>query len=279
MTTLRFVTLNALLLAATSAHADDAPPAQPIQVIILGTYHFGNPGHDLHNVDADDVTTPRRQAELADVAKRLEQFKPTRVAIEAVVDAPDLKVAAYRKFTPADLGKTRNESVQIGYRIAHDARLADVYGIDELSDTIDYFPYDKVQSYAKQHGTEARLTAMQAKVGALISDFTASQKSSTVAALLAQMNEPPRIRSMHADFYYGLLPFGDAKTQAGAELNAYWYMRNAKIFGKLMQVARPGDRILVVYGAGHAYWLRHFVENTPGFQLVEPNRYLTGKQP
>lgn len=277
MTALRLLALCAFLVAAWPARADDQPPAPPIQVLVLGTYHFGNPGHDLHNVDADDVTTPRRQAELADLARRLEQFKPTRVAIEAVVDAPDLKVAAYRKFTPADLGKVRNESVQIGYRIAHDVGLADIYGIDELSDTIDYFPYDKVQSYAKQHGTAARLDAMQARVGAIINEFTASQKTATITALHARMNEPARIRSMHADFYYGLLPFGDTKAEPGAELNAFWYMRNAKIFAKLMHVARPGDRIVVVYGSGHAYWLRHFAETTPGFQLVEPNRYLTAK--
>jgi len=37
---------------------------------------------------------------------------------------------------------------------------------------------------------------------------------------------------------------------AGAELNAYWYMRNAKIFSKLMTASRPGDRIVVVLVAG-----------------------------
>ncbi len=41
-----------------------------------------------------------------------------------------------------------------------------------------------------------------------------------------------------------------------------------------MQVAKPGDRILVVFGAGHAYWLRDFVQHTPGFQLAEPTAYL-----
>lgn len=73
-----------------------------------------------------------------------------------------------------------------------------------------------------------------------------------------------------------MLGFGDALSQPGAELNAGWYERNAKIFAKLMMVAKPGDRIVIVYGAGHAYWLRHFIENTPGFQLVDPAPYLAG---
>ncbi len=72
----------------------------------------------------------------------------------------------------------------------------------------------------------------------------------------------------------GLLAFGDEKEQPGADLNAAWYLRNAKIFAKLTQIAQPGDRVLVVFGAGHAFWLRHFAEHTPGFSLAEPNDFL-----
>ena len=56
--------------------------------------------------------------------------------------------------------------------------------------------------------------------------------------------------------------------------NAAWYQRNAKIFAKLMQIVQPDDRILVIFGSGHSFWLRHFVQNTPGFQLIEPGDYL-----
>ena len=88
------------------------------------------------------------------------------------------------------------------------------------------------------------------------------------------MNEATRALSDHQNFYYGLLAIGDAKEQPGAELNAAWYQRNARIFAKLVQVARPGDRVIVMFGAGHAFWLRHFVQNAPGFQLIEPRDYL-----
>ncbi len=52
------------------------------------------------------------------------------------------------------------------------------------------------------------------------------------------------------------------------------YLRNAKIFAKLMRQAKPGDRIVVVYGAGHNYWLRHFAGATPGYVSVDPMPYL-----
>jgi predicted proteasome-type protease len=53
-----------------------------------------------------------------------------------------------------------------------------------------------------------------------------------------------------------------------------WYMRNAKMFAKLGLVAQPGERVLVLVGSGHLYWLRHFVEQTGGYDLVEPGQYL-----
>ncbi|HZR06384.1 MAG TPA: DUF5694 domain-containing protein [Candidatus Udaeobacter sp.] len=66
------------------------------------------------------------------------------------------------------------------------------------------------------------------------------------------------------------------RQQHAARRGSQWVLvlRNAKIFARLTRIAKPGDRILVTFGAGHCYWLRHLVRNTPGFVLVEANDYL-----
>ena len=66
---------NINLLAQSST-----PASPPIQVMVLGTYHFDNPGQDLHNMKVDSVLMPAKQAELADVASRLAKFNPTKIA-------------------------------------------------------------------------------------------------------------------------------------------------------------------------------------------------------
>jgi hypothetical protein len=61
--------LSLLLGVAVSASAfvpADGPKAKPAkqtkaQVMILGSYHMGNPGADISNMQADDVRTPERQ--------------------------------------------------------------------------------------------------------------------------------------------------------------------------------------------------------------------------
>lgn len=268
-------TLLALLaLLPAAAVAAPAPPA-PIEVMVLGTYHFANPGHDKVNVKVDDVTVPRRQRELAALAEAIAGFAPTRVMVEVERPGPAFDVAAYRAFTPAVLATDRNEIVQIGYRIAARAKLATVQGIDEQpgAGEPDYFPYDKVDAFAAAHGQQAILANAFAPVQAEAQRMEALQANTSIPAMLIPYNDPASPTGGQAG-YYALLAIGDGDAQPGAELNAMWYLRNAKIFAKLIAAARPGDRIVVVYGAGHGYWLRHFAATTPGFKLVDPRPYL-----
>lgn len=246
-----------------------AEPAKPVEVMVLGTWHFNNPGRDIHNIKSDDVTAPRRQAELQAVADALATFRPTKVMIERVPKTPDLVDPGYAAFTPADLGRDRNEIVQIGYRVARQLGLRQVHAIDVVGD----FPWGKVVEFAQAKGQADRLEAINGKVGEAIKAFERKQPTATLAELLADHNDPDGFQSS-IEGYYELLQFGDAGAQPGAELNAAWYLRNARIWSNLMQAAEPGDRILVVYGSGHNYWLRHFAAETPGYRNVDPAPFL-----
>ena len=263
-----------LLPSAIVRGQSSQPTPAAIQVMVLGTYHFGNPGLDLHNMKVDSVLTPEKQTELSDVASRLAKFHPDKIAVEGISDRPDFALESYGKFVPEKLSSNPDERVQIAFRLAHQLGQKTIYGIDEQSKTIDYFPFDKVEGYAKKHGQSAALDALQQKVEQMMKQMETAQKTKSIRLMLADLNEPARIAADHQNFYYALLPFGNEKEQPGAELNAAWYQRNAKIFAKLTQIAKPGDHVFIVFGSGHAFWLRHFVQNTPGFELVEPNNYL-----
>src|SRR3954469_20066483 len=81
-----------LLLALAIAGSTFAPAQQAAtarseparaEVLVLGTYHMANPGHDIFNMKADDVLAPKRQAEIAELIEVLKRFNPTKIAIEA----------------------------------------------------------------------------------------------------------------------------------------------------------------------------------------------------
>src|SRR5437660_7033464 len=73
--------LAALTISITSWAQSEARP----EILVLGTYHMANPGHDIHNVQADDVLSSKRQQEIAELIDVLKKFRPTKIAVEADV--------------------------------------------------------------------------------------------------------------------------------------------------------------------------------------------------
>lgn len=170
--------VGALALAA----AAPPPEAKPIEVMVLGTYHFGNPGRDLHNVKAVDVTTPQRQAELQALADAVAEFRPTKVMVEVLPKSPDLIDTRFAGYTPEMLRRNPNETVQIGYRIAHQLKLGKVYAIDEQSGPgePDYFPFEKVAGFAKANGNAAALDEINAYGAAITQRIEKQQQTMTI---------------------------------------------------------------------------------------------------
>ena len=265
-----------MALVLPAAALAQTPDPAPIEVRVLGTYHMGNPGQDLHNARIDPVTTPPKQAELEAVAEALARFRPTAIAVEQVArNQSDMLDHRYPAFTPADLLTNPDERVQVGYRLAHRLGLERVYAIDEQDreGQPSYFPFEEVQSWAEANGRSPVLGAMHEQVATMIGEMEARQQADTVGSVLRWMNRPESAATDQT-FYTAMLAFGAGDVQPGAILNGRWYTRNALIFARLMQAAKPGDRIVVIYGSGHSYWLRQFVQTTPGFRLVETNDYL-----
>src|SRR5579884_2218006 len=145
--------ITLLVAAITATLAVSQIDRQPVQVMVVGTWHFDNPGRDVVNIRAEDVLTDRRQAELQAVTEGLAAFHPTKIMVERVAGAPDLFDPHYREFAPAELRRNRDERVQIAYRVAARLRIENVYAIDEQStgDGPDYFPIDREVDYAKDH--------------------------------------------------------------------------------------------------------------------------------
>ncbi|MBO6525886.1 DUF5694 domain-containing protein [Erythrobacter sp.] len=265
-----------LTVFSAPAWAEEQPaePA-PVEVMVLGMYHFANPGLDVVNIDVDDVLAPRRQGEIGVLVDTLAEWRPTRIVVENQAEAPALEMADFDR-TEELLKTTRNESVQVGYRLARQLGHEAVYGYDEQpgEGEPDYFPMGKVQAFAAENGGEELLANLFAEVQAMAAEEQARLPDQTIAESLLTHNDPARVEAMHDRLYYSLLKIGDGDAQPGAELNAYWYMRNAKMFAKIDMIAEPGDRVLVLAGSGHATWLRHFVRHMPGYELVEALPYV-----
>lgn len=248
-------------------------------LLILGTYHMSNPGLDSYNVEADDVRSPRRQREIAELVDRLIRFRPTIVAVEAKYGSsawPD----RYERWLTGDYELGRDETAQIGFRIVRRSGLENVWPVDYpmwmngwRNDEIDWGRLEAQRSAEdSSEGQEEQEDAAPARM-------TEDQRrllESTTSEYLAWLNSPEKIDRDHVTYLRMLLPHDGIGIYSRADQVRNWYERNLRIFTNLNRLVKHGeDRIILIIGSGHLKLLRQFAADAPYFCLVDTPSYLT----
>jgi len=275
----------ALSLAAAAPAAAQTPPAlQPVQLLserriderpalmVLGTAHLANNNADVLRTEVDDVMSPARQAEIEAVVEALARWRPTRIAVEIDTTGQarlDRRYADYRAGTYA---LTAGEVDQIGLRLASRLGHERVYAVDWND-----MPPGEEADYdwevgAAAAGEQARMATLRNPArGQRTTDLV---RSRPIPAWLAVMNSPEFLLGMHRTYYeYALL--GGPEVNQGANWVGAWHGRNLKIFANLVRLADdPGERVLVIYGAGHAFLLNRFAEESGAFNVERPGAWL-----
>ncbi len=262
-----FLILGVMAISVACWAQADARP----EILVLGTYHMANPGHDMFNLKADDVQSPKRQQEIAQLIEVLKKFHPTKIAIES--DVTSQKAGQqYSDYLAGKYTLSRNEDDQIGYRLAKELGHQKIYPVDVDGD----FPVQRVMNYAKANGRSEKLDAMTAGWGAMVKEQGEFLQSHTVLESLEYMNSDARAARDMA-LYFAIVPFGEPWEYAGPDLLAAWYERNIRIYHNIANlIDSPNDRILVIYGAGHLAWLRQDVANDASVKLRKLSE-LSGK--
>lgn len=266
----RFFALAALMGVAWGPGfaSAQATAEEPAQVLILGTYHFANPGLDVVQTEVPDVLEPEKQDEIARIVEALSGFRPTRVAVERrPADAPRLD-SLYRAFRAGEHALTRNETQQLGFRLAD---RFDLEGVDPF-DHPGEFPFEAMMEYAERHDPDFVNMAMS-EIQRITDETNERHRTLTIGEILRAMNDPDELAEGHA-LYMEFARVGAGDTYVGADLLAKWYERNIRMFANLQALAGPGDRLLVIVGAGHAPILRELVAAHARMVLVDPLEYL-----
>jgi len=232
------------------------------EILVLGTYHMANPGHDIHNMQADDVLSPKRQQEIAQLIEVLKRFHPTRIAIESDVSG-QRAAQQYSDYLAGKYTLSRNEIDQIGYRLAKELGHRGIYPVDVDGD----FPWLRVVNYVKANGIAARFDSLNAGVGTMVKEQGDFLGSHTVLETLQFMNADPRV-ARDMGFYFSVVRFGSPFDYAGSDLVAAWYQRNIRIYRNIVAlIDSPIEKILVIYGSGHLGWLRQNITDDPTVRL------------
>lgn len=263
------VTLQAQTVDRPTGFPAVCEPAE-VQVMLLGTYHFANPGHDVIKQDIDDVLDPRRQAELEDLVTRLAAWQPDRIAVEWPISAADTVRARYARYVTHTLAPNRNEVVQIGFRLAARLGHAAVYPIDDdsfldLNDSLKAVDQRRPELKRARDSISATLQAEAVAMNAWM-------RTTTLREHLLRLNGDAALhRGNSLGMFGGYLAAGEGQNYGGSQFLAQWYARNFNMAHNLTRMLRPGvRRILVIVGNGHVPPLRNLLDEAPQFCPVSP---------
>ncbi|MDX1631724.1 MAG: DUF5694 domain-containing protein [Thermoanaerobaculia bacterium] len=249
------------LLAVFHPSTAEASPSRP-EILVLGVYHMANPGQDVFNTEADDVLAPERQAEIEELVAVLERFRPTKIAVEQDFNN-DAIAERYDEYLAGEHELTRNETEQIGFRLARRLEHETVYPVDVDGE----FPLPRLRDYVKAHGLIEEFEALMAEIQNFVEATDNHLASHTILETLLFMNSEDRAEKS-VGFYYRQVHFGEPWNWAGADLVSAWFERNIRIYSNVVDlVESPNERVLVIFGAGHLGWLRESFASDPTVRL------------
>jgi len=249
--------------------------AQQPELLILGTPHLSNPKHDMYDKDVEDILTPKRQAEVVEVVNHLASFRATHVTLEC---APEQQPEFDRRYADYRKGRytlTSDERDQIGMRLAAKLDLPRV-------DCVDYQggPPGPEASYDFMTFGQAHKELKSAMDDMAAAGKLSASKDSNLAPSrpvidwYREANEPAGLLESNRVYVRYIAPLGDAQAHPGANWIGAWHSRNIIIVENLRGIAKPGNRIVTIFGSGHLYLLHEFAMESGSFNIVDTEAYL-----
>ncbi|WP_116107056.1 DUF5694 domain-containing protein [Lewinella sp. IMCC34191] len=240
----------------------------PIEVILLGSFHFGATS-DANSTPFPDLFSARRQAELDTLAARIAQASPDRIFIERIAERQAEFDSLFHLFRVGQLVDTtviRGEEIQIGFRIAREADLPGVVCADVKQE----LPYDRIQAFETEHADAEAPPFFSGPYPFTDTSRTIRLADMALTGYYVALNDPYHRKRILYDYLHYAMAYVDGDDFTGPQFTAALYERNLKIFARMLAAIEPGDRrIVVLFGSSHTAFLRQFFVDHPAFRVLE----------
>ncbi|WP_445384411.1 DUF5694 domain-containing protein [Robiginitalea sp. IMCC44478] len=249
---------------------EDYFPRDRAEVLVVGSFHFDYPGLDaMQTLEEDkiDVLREPKKSEVTELVDYLKKFRPNKIAIEAFPDWG--AVAKLREYKNGKHREKRDERYQLAIRLAAELEMDTIYSIDAQGLLNDLYEMDTTYFDALGKAYDFRSDGLYDSL--YTKWYEDDSRKVSQMPLIDYFSEMNSRRSHKYD--YGFYLTGDFKLgdYRGADmLSLYWYNRNLRIFRNIQRITTsPKDRIMVIFGNGHAAILRQLLEMSPEFHFVE----------
>ncbi len=282
---LSFITQITLAQNTTFNVSEHFKEAQSSDLMILGTFHFNNPGLDSYKPKHDiNILSKEKQKELQELLAVIKAYAPTKIAIERRRTSQKRLDSLYAEYLEGRFELRTNEIYQIGFRLAKMLGHKRIYAVDapaKRNTTLTNDEYSKKENYyigkadRALLGREMLLDEKFTKMYEFEDDL--KTKVSLVDYFLF-MNDPEILKASHGHYLIGNFKMGEGNDYFGPDHSMWWYNRNLRIFHNLLQINTPGkDKIFLLIGAGHVPILDFLAETSIDFRKKNFSDYIKEK--
>ncbi len=232
-------------------------PNDPPLAMLLGTFHFSNPGLDAVKHKVKDVMAEEAQTYLKEVSYSLSKFKPTVVLLEYDQKKDDEINKRYELYRQEKHELQSSEIEQIGFRVAKLSAIDRLHSFDDRG--VDWNSEVLFEQLKQEQKLNDRF---QRKLKSMVESEQSSHMNYSMRELIIRYNSPEFDR-LNKGMYFISNMAGANDNFAGAEASASWWHRNFRMYAKLQKFAQKGARILAIAGQGHTAVMRDFLYNDP----------------
>ena len=246
-------------LLASLLFCSNAIAEAPAKVMLMGTFHFANPGLDTVKTNQIDVTTPKNQQYLEKFSARIaHNFSPTVVLLECARERQLELNTEYNKYVAGDFKLPVNEIYQLGFRIAKASGLESVQCFDERE--VQWQAGELMKTMPEQ------APEIQAEFEAFISDVSTQLETMhadlSLKEILLTMNSR-EFDEKNQSLYVLLNEIGASESFVGADATASWWHRNFRMYANIQKAAVKDSRVFVIAGQGHTAILKNLLTLDP----------------
>ena len=248
---------------------------EPVAVLVLGTFHFKGSSTDERSLGDLGMLSAERQEQIEDVLDLLAGFAPTKIAVEVNRGRQSELDERYADYLAGRYELTSNEVDQLALRLGKQLGVEKIYAIDARGRH-----FDNDIDGEKLAAETGQTTLLTDPVEAAWTSFQESMEKQALKAPLRDYlilrNNPDMLRMAHSIYLTRDRGITDGENYPIADgFVSRWYNRNIRIYGNIRALpTEPGERVLVVIGAGHVPILKHLIENSGALSFVEVSDVL-----
>lgn len=252
------------------------------EILLIGTFHYNNPGADVVKTKSFDILSEKSQTELEQISGSLKEYNPSKVFVEWPYNEQKELDSLYHLyiennyFTNDSLSDfyLKNEIFQLAFRVAKKNNLDKVYGID-YNET--EFPYEKVMNDIESNHQIQLKDKIEKTITKFTTDFDymidsgASLKELTLALNTKEMKYASN--DIHNNKFSVA---GSIDEFNGVYLTSEWYKRNLYMWSLIQKHTSNADKkIMVLAGSSHTAMLELFIKENRAWKIKELKDVIT----